>query len=105
MMHDRVAGLKFRAKEADERADGHETARINNKRKQLERYTRANLVGADLYDRMEAKHRNRLRVMSKSPHLLQTFDIFNQGDPSKLNNRLAKIDAGRIVDAARYEHD
>ena len=105
MMHDRVAGLEYRAREADRRTEGSNTARINSKRMQLERYTAANLVGSDLYDRMEAKHRNRLRVMSKSPHLLQTFDIFNKGDPSRLNDRLAKIDAGRIPDATRYEHD
>ena len=105
MMQDRIGALEFRARESDARHDGHETARINCKRKQLERYTRANLVGADLYDRMETKHRNRLRVMSKSPHLLQTFDIFNRGDPSRLNERLAKIDAGRIPDSSRYEHD
>ena len=105
MMHNRIGALKFRARESDARYDRSETARIDNKRKQLQRYTDANLIGSDLYDRMEEKHRNRLRVMSKSPHLLQTFDIFNGGDPSKLNDRVKGIDAGQVVDAARYEHD
>ena len=105
MMHERIGALEFRARERDREADWHEKDRIQNKRKQLERYTEANLVGADLFDRMQAKHRNRLRVMSRSPHLQQTFDIFNKGDPSKQRQRLKDWDAGLIVDATRYEHD
>ena len=104
-MHERLGALEFRAREKDMQADWHETDRIKNKKEQLERYTAANLVGADLFDRMQAKHRNRLRVMSRSPHLQQTFDIFNRGDPSKQQQRLKDWDAGKIVDAARYEHD
>ncbi len=105
MMHERLGALEYRAREKDMQADWHETDRIKNKKEQLERYTAANLVGADLFDRMQAKHRNRLRVMSRSPHLQQTFDIFNRGDPSKQQQRLKDWDAGKIVDAARYEHD
>ena len=105
MMHEKAGALEFRARQRDAHFDGHETARIALKRQQLERYTKANLVGADLYDRMEAKHRNRLRVMSRSPHLQQTFDIFNKGDPSKQQQRLKDWDAGKIIDASRYEHD
>ena len=105
MMHERIGALEYRARERDRQADWHETDRIQNKKEQLERYTAANLVGSDLFDRMQAKHRNRLRVMSRSPHLQQTFDIFNSGDPSKQQQRLKDWDAGKVIDAARYEHD
>ena len=105
IMHNRIGALEYRARECDAKYDRTETARLNEKKRQLQRYTDANLIGSDLYDRMEAKHRNRLRVMSKSPHLLQTFDIFNRGDPSKLHARVFGNDAGRVVDATRYQAD
>ena len=105
MMQDRIGALEYRARERDAEFDGHETARLAEKTRQLKRYTEANLLGSVLYDRLQAKHRNRLRVMSRSPHLQQTFDIFNRGDPSRLKKRLAEWDAGRIVDASEFQSD
>ena len=55
MMHERIGALEFRARERDREADWHEKDRIQNKRKQLERYTEANLVGADLFDENAGK--------------------------------------------------
>ena len=66
-------------RERDAKRDNYEEGRINTKIKQRARYTKAALFGADLYDRVEEKKKNRMEKMGRSPIHKQTFAISPRG--------------------------
>ena len=95
-----VEQLTARCRARDDRRDRIETARLDNKRRQVERYMRATLVGADLFDRLTEKRDNRLKKLAKSPHTKKTFDIFDGPDerwthrPNRTQGRWDDGDSG-----------
>lgn len=74
-----VDALTANSRARDVVRDNYEDGRIKTKIRQRDRYAKAALFGADLYERADRKKQNRMDKMANNPVHKQTFSISPRG--------------------------